>query len=120
MLEFKDNAIVLSGLTGTKIKSDILGNYYRLWWNITSGGSNVGHHQQTAIVEMNAATGEVFIKDTNQKMLGSSGHALKLKGDNPNSSKLNVILVEQNNECFLKKLLLTSKLTNYDINIARF
>ena len=102
MLTFKDNAIVLSGITGTKIKSDIVGNYYRIWWKITSGGSTLGHPQQTAIIEMNSATGEIYIEDNNQKILGSAGHALKLKGDDPNSSKLNVILVEEHDECFSK------------------
>ena len=102
MLDFKGNAIMLSGVTGTKIKSEILGSYYRVWWTITSGGRNFGYSQQTAIVEMNAATGETYLEDIDKKILGSSGHALKLKGDNPNSSKLNVILVEEENKCFEK------------------
>lgn len=100
MLDFKENAIVLSGITGTKIKSNILGSYYQIWWKITSGGSSREHRFETAIVEMNSATGEVYIEDIKQKIFGSSGHALKLKGDNSNASKLNVILVEEHDGCF--------------------
>lgn len=98
MLEFKDHAIVLSGSTGTKIKSEILGSYYNTWWFITSGGRIADN--QTAIVEMNAATGEIFVKDIQTTILGSSGHALQLKGDNSKSSKLNIILVEEDEQCF--------------------
>lgn len=44
-LEFVEDAICLSGLTGTKLKSDVIGQYYPFWWGITS-------------------TGEVYIEDT--------------------------------------------------------
>ncbi len=35
-LEFEGDAISLSGLTGSKLKSEIIGEYYPFWWNITS------------------------------------------------------------------------------------
>ncbi len=31
MLEFVGDAISLSGLTGTKLKSDVIGEYYPFW-----------------------------------------------------------------------------------------
>lgn len=100
MLDFEGEAIILSGVTGTKLKSEIIGSYYQTWWQITSGGKNQGHDQQTAIIEMNAATGEIYIEETKETELGSAGHALDLKGSNPNSTKLNVILVEEHSKCF--------------------
>lgn len=99
MLEFHDDAIVLSGETGTKLKSEIIGRYYPLWWNIASGGSSGGFRNRTAIIEMNAGSGEDYIKDIDKTILGSSGHALSLKANNPNASKLKVILVEEDNDC---------------------
>ncbi len=99
MLEFHDDAIVLSGETGTKLKSEIIGKYYPLWWNITSGGPSGGFRNRTAIIEMNAGSGEDYIKDIDKTILGSSGHALSLKANNPNASKLKVILVEENKDC---------------------
>ena len=74
-LEFHNNAIVLSGETGTKIKSSILEEYYERWRNITSGGESRSHFFPTSIIEINAATGEVYIKDTGEMLLGSAGHA---------------------------------------------
>ena len=100
MLEFHNDAIVLSGETGTKLKSDILGKYYWQWWYITSGGESSGFHRHTAIIEMNAGSGEDYIKDTGETILGSSGHALSLKAENPNTSQLKVVLVEKNPDCF--------------------
>jgi len=79
MLEFVRDAICLSGLSGTKLKCDVLGEYYNFWWGITSGGEREGYRYNTAIVELNAATGEIYIKDTQETVLGSSGHALELK-----------------------------------------
>lgn len=98
-LTFVNDAIVLSGGTGTRLKSQILGNYYYLWWYITSGGPSKFHNWSTAFIEMNAGTGENFIKDTKKLVLGSSGHALDVKAKNP-SSPLKIILVEENKECF--------------------
>lgn len=50
---------------------------------------------------MNAATGEVFLEDTKETVLGSSGHAVELKvGRHPDSRELKVVLVEENDECF--------------------
>ena len=40
-LEFINDAISLSGLTGSKLKSEIISEYYPFWWNITSGGDRV-------------------------------------------------------------------------------
>ena len=102
MLDFHGNAIKLSGVTGSKLKSEILGVYYRLWWNITSGGQNRSIKFENSIVEMNAATGEIYLEDSHKIILGSSGHALQIKGETQFASKLNVILVEQNDQCFIK------------------
>ena len=75
-LEFYQDAICLSGLTGSKIKCQILGEYYPFWWNITSGGESNKYKWPTTIVALDAATGEAYIKETNEIILGSSGHAL--------------------------------------------
>jgi len=100
MLKFHEDAIVLSGISGTKIKCQIIGEYYPFWWNITSGGQSKNYDIPTAIVEMNAATGEDYIEETDETILGSAGHALQLKLENQNTRKLKLVLVEENNECF--------------------
>ena len=53
-LEFVQDAICLSGLTGSKVKCDVIGQYYPLWWNITSGGKRTNNDLPTAIVELDA------------------------------------------------------------------
>lgn len=100
MLKFHNDAIELSGETGTKLKSEILGKYYPLWWEITSGGPSRNYPFVTTIVEMNAGTGEDYIADADKTILGSSGHALDLKAKNINLETMNVILVEEDTECF--------------------
>lgn len=100
VLTFHDDAIELSGETGTKLKSEIIGKYYPLWWYITSGGNRLDYSKSTAIIEMNAGTGEDYIKDTDITILGSSGHALKLKAESPNTSQLKVIAIESDSSCF--------------------
>jgi len=57
-------------------------------------------------VELNAATGEVYIKDTKQTVLGSAGHALELRANNPHTENLKVVLIEENADCYthLKKV----------------
>ena len=101
MLEFVRDAICLSGLSGTKLKCDVLGEYYNFWWGITSGGEREGYRYNTAIVELNAATGEIYIKDTQETVLGSSGHALELKvKKSPRTDNLKVILIEENKDCY--------------------
>jgi len=99
-LEFIQDAISLSGLTGTKLKSEIIGEYYPFWWNITSGGDVINHRWRTAIIELDAATGEAFVKDTKEIILGSSGHALSLKCDGNNKNYFEVILVEKDINCY--------------------
>ena len=100
MLEFHGDAICLSGLAGTKLKSDLLGAYYPFWWGITSGGQSSGNSWQTAIIELHAGTGEVYIKDLDQVILGSAGHALDLKSSkSPQTENLKIVLVEENAEC---------------------
>lgn len=99
------NAISLSGLTGTRLKCDVIRKYYPFWWKIASGGKSQRYGYPTAIIELNAATGEVFIKDTNETLLGSAGHALDLKvnhfGDPELSTLyLNIVLVEENKACY--------------------
>lgn len=92
MLEFHHDAIVLSGETGSKLKCQILGGYYPVWWNITSGGQRGTHQFPTAIVEMNSGTALDYIKDTSETIFGSAGHALDLKLNGKNdTSKLKVI-----------------------------
>ena len=71
-LEFVGDAISLSGLTGTRLKCEVIRTYYPFWWKITSGGKRIGYQWNTAIVELNAATGEVYIKETGETLLGSS------------------------------------------------
>jgi len=100
-LGFVGNAISLSGLTGTKLKCDVIGQYYQFWWGITSGGPRVDHRYPTAIVELNAATGEVYIRETGKTVLGSAGHALDLKVRNSQKTKnLKVVLIEKHQECY--------------------
>jgi three-Cys-motif partner protein len=101
-LEFMGDAICLSGLTGTKLKSEVIGKYYPFWWKITSGGPRTYYRFPTAIIELNAATGEVFIEDTEETVLGSSGHALDLKmSEAPNTQNLRIILIEEHPECYM-------------------
>lgn len=99
-LEFVGDAICLSGSAGSKLKCDVLCQYYPFWWGITSGGGSRGYRNPTAIVELNAATGEVFIEDTKETTLGSAGHALQLKVNNPTTDHLKIVLVEENAECY--------------------
>jgi three-Cys-motif partner protein len=99
-LEFVQDAISLSGLTGSKLKSEIIAEYYPFWWKITSGGDKANYNWATAIVELDAATGEIYIKDTHETILGSAGHALSLKCDNKNTKKLTIILVERDLDCY--------------------
>jgi len=101
-LGFHNNAIVLSGETGTKLKTSIIADYYRLWWEITSGNRRNNFRNNTSIVEMHAATGEVYIENTGETLLGSAGHAMQLKyGNNPwETRNLKIICVEENDDCF--------------------
>ena len=102
MLKFHGDAIELSGSTGTKLKSEIIGRYYDVWWSITSGGDAKKHSLRTSIVELNSGTAEDYIEDIGETILGSSGHALELKfnGQKYDTSALQIILVEENEECF--------------------
>ena len=109
-LEFVGEAISLSGLTGTKLKCDVVGRYYPFWWKNTSGGKSLKYQKPTAIVELNAATGEDYIKDTSETVLGSAGHALELKVNHLNdptidTTNLKVVLIENDPNCYdlLKK-----------------
>jgi len=61
-LEFKQDAICLSGLTGSQLKCAVIGRYYPFWWGITSGGPGKNYEYPTAIVELDAATGEAISK----------------------------------------------------------
>jgi len=99
-LEFVQDAISLSGLTGSRLKCEVIGLYYPFWWEITSGGRAANHAWPTAIVELDAGTGEVHIKETKETIPGSSGHALNLKLGNPNTRNLKVVLVERNVDCY--------------------
>lgn len=99
-LEFVGDAISLSGLTGSNLKCEVIGEYYRFWWGITSGGPAMKHVFATAIVELDAATGEVYIKDTKRTVLGSAGHALELKVNNRAAKNLKLVLVEKDPSCY--------------------
>jgi three-Cys-motif partner protein len=99
-LGFVEDAICLSGLTGTRLKCDVIGVYYPFWWSITSGGPSRSYQYSTAIVELNAATGEVYIEDTQKTVLGSAGHALELKVNSPNAENLKVVLIEEDSDCY--------------------
>lgn len=100
-LEFHGDAICLSGELGTKLKCEILGSYYPFWWDIVSGGLQKNHNIPTSIIELNAGTGEVFIKDTGETLLGSAGHAMQLKMRNQYETRnLKLILIEEDVECF--------------------
>jgi three-Cys-motif partner protein len=114
-LEFKGDAICLSGISGTKLKSDIIKNYYTFWWKIASGGDYKQYELQTAIVELDAATGEVYIEDIDKIILGSAGHAVELKNlMHEITSELSLFLVEQDNECFSRlKNVIKRRATNY-------
>jgi three-Cys-motif partner protein len=101
LLDFIGDAISLSGLTGTKLKCEVIGAYYPFWWKITSGGQARSYSNPTAIVELNAATGEVYIKETNEIVLGSAGHALELKASMaPHTRNFSVVLVEEDPQCY--------------------
>ena len=105
VLEFHGDAISLSGLTGTRLKCDVIRTYYPFWWKITSGGRSAEYERPTSIIELNAATGEVYIKDTDQTVLGSAGHALNLKvnhlkNDEIDTNNLKIVLVEENEKCY--------------------
>jgi three-Cys-motif partner protein len=79
----------------------VIGEYYPFWWKITSGGPSNNYQFPTAIVELNAATGEVHIEDTHEKVLGSAGHALQLKaGSELDTANLKVVLVEEDASCY--------------------
>ncbi|NIO38046.1 hypothetical protein GTO27_10145, partial [Candidatus Bathyarchaeota archaeon] len=82
------------------MKCDVLCQYYPFWWGITSGGAGRDYRNPTSIIELNAATGEVYVEDTNETTLGSAGHALQLKVNNPMTDYLKVVLVEENAECY--------------------
>jgi len=56
---------------------------------------------------LNAATGEVYIEDTKETVLGSAGHALELKVESTHTDNLKVVLVEEDPLCYdhLKKVI---------------
>jgi len=117
-LGFKNNAIILSNETGTKIKSAIISDYYKLWWEITSGNISGNFRHYTSIIEMHAATGEIYIEETDETLLGSAGHALKLKLDRNQyeTRNLKIICIEQDKECFKKlKNVINSRWPQVDI-----
>jgi len=45
------------------------------------------YQNSTAIVELNAATGEVYIEEIQQTVLGSAGHVLDLKVKKPSENR---------------------------------
>jgi three-Cys-motif partner protein len=119
-LEFKQDAICLSGLTGSKLKCAVIGRYYPFWWGITSGGPIRNYEYPTTIVELDAATGEGYINETNEVILGSSGHALDLKCNrHPDTRELKIVLVEKDVECYSHlKNVIQRRWVNVDIAMA--
>ena len=99
-LQFEGDAICLSGPTGSKLKCEIIADYYPFWWSITSGGAQRNYRNKTAIIELNAATGEIFVEETKETILGSAGHALDLKVNTSSTGNLKIILVENDIDCF--------------------
>jgi hypothetical protein len=101
LLEFVSDAINLSGLTGTKLKCEVIGAYHPFWWGITSGGPTRDFRSPTAIVELNATTGEVYIEDTAETILGPAGQALELKVSKaPQTRNFRVVLIEADASCY--------------------
>ncbi|MHA1863575.1 MAG: three-Cys-motif partner protein TcmP [Candidatus Thorarchaeota archaeon] len=93
-LQFHGDAIVLSGLYGTKLKTEIIAEYYEFWLSIVTSRK----YNEVNIVEMDAGTGEVYIADINKTILGSAGHALDLRYGKFRR-QLNVVLIEKSKEC---------------------
>src|SRR5438093_5252508 len=101
MLGFHGDALRLTGPAGTELKTRLLGKYYEFWWKITSGAAAGEYKLPSAIVDMNAGSGELYIEETGKTILGSAGHALQLKFDPDYSTvALKVVLVEENHQCF--------------------
>ena len=118
-LEFVNDAISLSGLTGSRLKCEVIGQYYPFWWNITSGGPRANYQWPTAIVELDAATGEVYIKETRETILGSAGHALHLKFNSQSTQNLKVVLVEKDAECYKHlRQVIARRWANVDTEVA--
>ena len=104
MLGFHDDAVLLSGPAGTKLKTRIVGDYYEFWWKIVSGGQTAEYRRPASIVDLNAATGEVYIEETHETILGSAGHALALKYDRGfPTGNLSVVLIEENPDCYTRQ-----------------
>lgn len=100
-VEIDRGALCLSGLTGTKLKTEIVERYYSFWLSVTTRGKGRFGRRGVYIVEMNAGTGLVKVDETAERILGSAGHALNLKyGPKKDwNKKLRVILVEPLPEC---------------------
>lgn len=101
------------------MKCDVIGEHYPFWWSITSGGQTSNYEWPTAIVELDAATAEVYIEDTKETILGSAGHALNLKYNNPNTRYLKIILVEKDAACYDRlKRIISRRWSDVDIKLA--
>ena len=105
--KFHEDAIVLSGVTGTLIKTSIIGKYYKFWQSVVSGGKKHHFKFPSTIIELNAGTSEVYIEGIAHTTFGSAGHALHMKYGPESSEEVNyltIILVEESPEC-LKRLI---------------
>jgi len=109
-LGFHNEAICLSGTTGSKLKTEIVANYYRFWLNVVHpkgeirGGKRppwVEQERNVFIVDMNAGSGELYIEDADETILGSAGHALDLAygSGTRQYDRLHLILVESDQAC---------------------
>ncbi len=116
-LEFKDKAIILSGVAGTRLKTGVLGNYYYFWHKVQSGGEKRHYRYPTSIVDLNAGTGLIYIKEEDEIILGSAGHALDLKYMTPEigSNNLSIYLVEAHPQC--RQFLIENMEERWDIRL---
>ncbi|MBD3159775.1 MAG: three-Cys-motif partner protein TcmP [Candidatus Lokiarchaeota archaeon] len=119
-LEFHNNSIVLSGSTGTKLKTGILTKYYKFWSEVTAGGRSRGFRFNNFIGDMNSGTGKVYIEDEDIEILGSAGHALELRYGSSGNTLPNIAihLVERDDEC-RKRLLQVVKKEWPEVNFSR-
>ena len=100
-LKIEDGALCLSGTTGSKLKTDIVGSYLRFWQSVTSGGGRRAFNISTLMIDMNAGTGLLRIEDADETVFGSAGHILNLgyKGDVWKNRNLHIALIESDQDC---------------------
>ncbi|MFQ5833946.1 MAG: hypothetical protein ACE5H4_14665 [Candidatus Thorarchaeota archaeon] len=118
-LEFKHKAIVLSGVAGTRLKTKVLGRYYRFWHSVQSGGKRGSYRYPTSIIDLNAGTGLLYINEEREIIYGSAGHALELKYKSIDigTKNLSVFLVEEHDKC--REYLLENIEEEWDVKLQQ-